>query len=244
MRSALVTGASRGIGRACAIALAKDGCAIGANYVKGEKGCKETVDLISKMGGNAIPLKCDVSDWGQVQAMASEFIDAFGGIDILVNNAGIYERSTFDALTVEAFDRALAVNLRGTFLCCKALVPHMLKRGKGSIINLSSVLGEMGSTAGAHYSASKAGVIGLTKALARELSPVGVRVNAIAPGPIDTAIIANDTPEKRRSRESEIPLRRVGRSEEVADAVIFLASDRSSYVTGHVLDVNGGQWMG
>jgi len=244
MRYALVTGASRGIGRACAIALAKEGYSIGANYVKGDRGCRETLHAIEGMGGRAIPLKFDVSDWAQVQAMAKRYFAAYGGIDVLVNNAGFYDRCAFERLSVDLFDRTIAVNLRGVFLCCKAFVPAMVAKGSGSIINISSVLGEIGSGTGTHYSAAKAGVLGFTRSLARELAPKGVRVNAVAPGPIETSIIANDTPDKRRQRVSELPLGRVGRPEEVAEAVVFLASEKSSYITGNVIDVNGGQRMG
>jgi 3-oxoacyl-[acyl-carrier protein] reductase len=240
---ALVTGASRGIGKASAIRLAREGFDIAINFKQGESGAREAFDGVRNIGRKAILLKADVSAIDDVEGMVESAVKELGAIDVLVNNAGIYPRKLIDDITSSDWEEVVDTNLKGVFNCCKVVIPHMKSRGSGVIINLSSVLGIMGSKQGAHYSASKAGVIGLTKSLAKELAPFNIRVNAIAPGAIETDILKQDTPEQRKRRIAGIPMGRVGRPEEIAEVVAFLASDKSSYVTGETLNVNGGLLM-
>jgi 3-oxoacyl-[acyl-carrier protein] reductase len=241
--TALITGASRGIGRATATRLAEEGFDLALNFLETEKGVTEALDEVVDSGRKAIIVRADVSDMEAVESMTKRVLDEFRDIDVLVNNAGIYPRKTIDDVSQKDWDEVVGTNLKGVFNCCKAVIPHMKSRGSGVIVNLSSVLGIMGSKQGAHYSASKAGVIGLTKSLAKELAPFNIRVNAVAPGAIETDILKQDTPEQRKRRIAGIPLGRVGRPEEIAEAVTFLATERSSYITGETLNVNGGLLM-
>jgi 3-oxoacyl-[acyl-carrier protein] reductase len=241
--TALITGASRGIGRATATRLAEEGFDLALNFLETEKGVTEALDEVVDSGRKAIIVRADVSDMEAVESMTKRVLDEFRDIDVLVNNAGIYPRKTIDDVSQKDWDEVVGTNLKGVFNCCKAVIPHMKSRGSGVIVNLSSVLGIMGSKQGAHYSASKAGVIGLTKSLAKELAPFNIRVNAVAPGAIETDILKQDTPEQRKRRIAGIPLGRVGRPEEIAEAVAFLATERSSYITGETLNVNGGLLM-
>ncbi len=242
-QTALITGASRGIGRATAKRMAEEGFDLALNFLKTEEGVNEARKEVVAMGRRAFTVRADVSDLAQVESMIEKVLDELGHIDVLVNNAGVYPRKTIGDVSQKDWDEVVGTNLKSVFNCCKAVIPHMKGRGKGVIVNLSSVLGIMGSRQGAHYSASKAGVIGLTKSLAKELAPFNIRVNAIAPGAIETDILRQDTPEQRKRRIEGIPLKRVGRPEEIAEAVVFLATDRSSYITGETLNVNGGLLM-
>jgi 3-oxoacyl-[acyl-carrier protein] reductase len=241
-RVALVTGASRGIGRAVAHLLAARGAAVAVNYSSREDAARELCEQITAEGGKAIAVGFDVSDPAAVDAGVARVVAGLGGLHILVNNAGV----SIDALLLRAsaadFARILDINLKGTFHCCKAATRHLLKaRADGRVINLSSVVGEQGNAGQAMYAASKAGVLGFTKSLARELAGRGVTVNAVTPGFIATemtsAALQGDA---RTALLGQIPLGRIGEPQEVAEAVAFLAAPAASYITGHTLRVNGG----
>jgi 3-oxoacyl-[acyl-carrier protein] reductase len=238
----LITGASRGIGRATALLLAEQGYDLGLNYLRSEEGALDVLDNVRSRGARAVLLKADIGDEEQVGKMVSTFVMEFGGIFGLVNNAGVYDRRRFSDISPKRWDLAIRVNLTGTYLCCRAAMPHLVEGGR--IVNLSSNLGKQGSTQGAHYAAAKAGIIGFTRSLARELAPRKITVNAVAPGPTETDIIASDTPEKRAERLRVIPLGRVGMPEEIAAAVSYFLSEGAAFTTGAVLDVNGGLFMG
>jgi 3-oxoacyl-[acyl-carrier protein] reductase len=241
-RRALITGGSRGIGKAIAMTLASRGASVAVNYAKGEAAAREVCDAIGAAGGTAIAVGFDVADGAAVERGVKEVGDRLGGLDILVNNAGI----SIDALLLRAreedWDQLERVNLRGTLLCCKAASRAVLKaKARGRIINLTSVVGEQGNTGQTMYAMTKAGIIGLTKSLARELASRGVTVNAVAPGFIETDMTAASLKgDFRDALIRQIPLGRVGAPSDVAEAVAFLASDAAAYVTGHVLRVNGG----
>jgi len=240
-RAVLVTGASRGIGKAIALQLGIKGYAVGVNYLKRKDEADEVVKSITNNGGSALALQADVGDRKQVAEMVEILSSQFGDIHGLINNAGIYERKKFNELTVDDWDATIKTNLTGTFLCTKTALPHMGSGGR--IVNIASVLAHIGSGQGAHYAASKAGIIGFTKSLARELAARNITVNVVAPGATETDIIAHDTPGMRKAREKITPIGRVGQPEEIADAVTFLLSEKASYITGETINVNGGMWM-
>ncbi|HDO19159.1 MAG TPA: 3-oxoacyl-ACP reductase FabG [Thermoplasmatales archaeon] len=240
-KNAIITGASRGIGRATALLFAEHGAFVGINYLMSKDKAEEVLSEIKKSGGKGILIQGDVSNERDVEQMIKRFIKERKSIDILVLNAGIYMRSDFLNISKKSWDRTLNVNLTGCYNVCKQAIPFI--REGGSIIFISSQLAFKGSEHGADYAASKAGMLGLMRSLALELAPRGIRVNAIAPGTIDTDIISSYTEEKRRERESEIPMRRLGKPEEVAKVCLFLASDLSSYITGETIHVNGGLYI-
>ena len=242
-RVALVTGASRGIGAATAERLARDGFDVAVNYASRKDGAVRTVGAIDAVGRKAIAVRADVSQVLEVRRMVAETVAGLGRLDVLVNNAGVYERALFDDTRPEDWDRRIATNLSSCFYAAKAAVPEMRKVGGGRIISVTSQLAYRGTTHGADYVAAKAGIVGLTKALALELAKDRILVNAVAPGSIETDILAGDTPEDRARRVRTIPLGRVGAPEEIAAAVAFLASPDAAYITGQVLHVNGGSLL-
>jgi 3-oxoacyl-[acyl-carrier protein] reductase len=239
---ALVTGAAQGIGRAVALLLARKGADIVLSDINLEK-AEETAKEIEAIGRKALALRANVANMDEVERMIEAILERFGKIDILVNNAGIARDKMILRMTEEDWDAVLDVNLKGTFNCTKAVIRHMSKQRRGKIVNIASVVGEMGNVGQANYSASKAGVIGFTKTVAREFAQRGINVNAIAPGYIETPM-TEVLPEKAKEElKRMIPMEKLGQPEDIAEAVLFLVSDSSSYITGHVLNVNGGIYM-
>ncbi|MFH0860370.1 MAG: 3-oxoacyl-[acyl-carrier-protein] reductase [Candidatus Altiarchaeota archaeon] len=239
----LVTGASRGIGAAIARRSAAEGANVVVNYFRSANDAKRVVKEIANSGGNAISVKADVSDLAQVRRMVAKTLKELGGVDVLVNNAGIVKDRTLKNMTLDKWNAVLNVNLKGAYNCCKCVIPHMIEKRSGRIINIASIVGQAGNVGQVNYAASKAGMIGLTKALARELAPKGINVNAVSPGHIKTDMIASIPDNIRKEILRNIPLGRAGTADEVADAVVFLASDMSEYITGQVINVNGGLYM-
>jgi 3-oxoacyl-[acyl-carrier protein] reductase len=242
-RVALVTGASQGIGRTCAIRLAKEGAMV-AVAARSQDKLNELVSEITAAGGKAAAFALDVGDEEQVKATVKAIVAQFGKVDILVNNAGITRDQLVMRMKRADWDAVLQTNLTSAYLCIQSVIPSMLKQRWGRIINITSVFGQMGQAGQANYSASKAGLIGLTMAIAREVGSRSITCNAVAPGFIETAMTAVLSEEFKQTAVKQIPLGRVGVSEDVAGAVAFLASDDASYITGHVLSVNGGMLMG
>jgi 3-oxoacyl-[acyl-carrier protein] reductase len=240
---ALLTGASQGIGRACALALAEAGATVAA-AARNQSKLAEVVAQITAAGGQAAAFAMDVADEEQIKSATKAAIAQFGKIDILVNNAGITRDTLLMRMKRPDWDDVLATNLTGAHLCIQAVIGSMLKQRWGRIINITSIFGQMGQAGQANYSASKAGLIGLTMAVAREVASRNITVNAVAPGYIETAMTAALAPELRESVLKMIPLGRAGSDIDVANAVRFLASDQAAYITGHVLNVNGGMLMG
>ncbi len=242
-RVAIVTGAARGIGKAVASTFVREGAKVAIvdidreslNFLK-----RETLEK----GGELCALICDITHRADVRKMVFQVQEAFGRIDILVNNAGIIRRGTIETVTQEDWDRVIEVNLNGTFNCCKAVVEFMKQQGYGKIVNVSSIAGKMGDiTSAPGYGPSKAAVDALTKTLARQLARYGINVNAVSPHAIETEMSAQWSEERRKEIIASIPLGRLGKPEDVAEAVLFLASDSASFITGEILDVNGGALM-
>ncbi|CAI9386273.1 3-oxoacyl-[acyl-carrier-protein] reductase [Niallia sp. Sow4_A1] len=240
---AVVTGASRGIGRSIAIELAKQGADIVVNYAGSVDRANEVVKEIEALGRKAISIQCDVSDGDSVNAMMKEALEAFGSIDILVNNAGITRDNLLMRMKDSEWDDVINTNLKGVFLCTKAVTRPMMKQRKGRIINITSIVGVTGNPGQANYVAAKAGVIGFTKTTAKELAQRNITVNAVAPGFITTDMTDKLTEEVKNSMLTQIPLGQFGRPEDIANAVVFLASEDSSYITGQTLHIDGGMYM-
>lgn len=243
-RIAIVTGASRGIGRAIAEELARRGARVVVNYNSSAAAAEEVVQAICNEGGEAIAVQADVSDMEQAQQLVKATLDAYGGLDILVNNAGTTRDMLLMMMSESDWDDVLRINLKSAYNCSKAALRPMMRKRYGRIINMTSVAGIAGNPGQTNYSASKAGLIGFTKSLAREVGSRNITVNAVAPGFVPTELTTSLPEEIREASIQQIPLGRWGTAEEVAFAVAFLASDEASYITGHVLSVDGGMVMG
>jgi 3-oxoacyl-[acyl-carrier protein] reductase len=249
---AIVTGGASGIGKAITMILSKEGASVVVADINLQM-AEETAAAIKASGREAVAVKTDVSDWNDIERMAKTAIDRFGRIDILVNNAGIGratgslispDHALIENLTEAEWEKVMSVNCKSVFLCCKAVAKKMKEQKSGRIINISSVDGKTGSAGGIHYAASKAGVISLTKSLARQLASFNINVNSVAPGTIVGTMFETAWTEKEKSEDArKTALGRLGRPEEIAEAVLFLASDSANYITGEILDVNGGSYM-
>ena len=242
-KTAIVTGGSRGLGRAVCLELAAGGANVVLCYAGNEAAAQETVRAVETLGAKALAVRCDVTDAARVDELVKAAMEAFRRIDILVNNAGITRDNLLMRMSEADFDAVIAANLKGAFLCMKAVSRLMLKQRYGRIVNLSSVVGLRGNAGQVNYAASKAGVIGMTKSLAKELASRGVTVNAVAPGFIETDMTAALPEAARTAAQNGIPMNRLGAPEDVAKAVGFLASDDAAYITGQVLAVDGGMAM-
>lgn len=240
---ALVTGGSRGIGKEIALELAKNGVNIGITYVNNEVKAREVIDEIKSYGVKGIAIKADVSVEEDVLGMIKSIEEELGTIDILVNNAGVTKDNLIIRMKEEDWDEVMSVNLKGTFLCTKAVSRMMMKKRHGKIINITSVVGIMGNIGQGNYSASKAGVIGFTKSMAKELASRGIRVNAIAPGFIETDMTEVLKEDINETMLKSIPLNTFGSPKDIANLVVFLASEKSDYITGQVINVDGGMFM-
>lgn len=235
MKTVLITGASRGIGRACAKLFAVSGYNVAANYFSSEEKARELEKF-----ENIKTFRADVSVKSEVDAMINDIKKQFGSVDILINNAGIAQSALFTDISEDDFDRMIAVHLKGAFNCTQAVLNDMIDKKHGRIINISSIWGITGASCEVHYSMAKAGIIGFTKALAKEVGPSGITVNAIAPGVIDTDMISEFSEDEMQEIINEIPLGRTGSPEEIAQSALFFASENASYITGQVLSPGGG----
>jgi len=239
-KTVLITGASRGIGRATALLFARQGWQVAAGYLRSTTEAESLINQIASEGGTAKAYQADIADPAAVSAMVQAVEAELGPIDCLVNNAGIAQQKLITDITTEDWARMVATNLSGTFYCCQAVLTGMIRRKTGAIVNLSSIWGLTGASCEVHYSTVKAGVIGLTKALAKEVGPSGIRVNCVAPGVIETEMNAALSDETRAALAGDTPLLRLGTPDEVAECIYFLASDKASFLTGQILSPNGG----
>lgn len=242
-KTVLVTGASRGIGKAVALAFAKEGANVVVNYAGSTDKANEVVEQIKSLGREAITYQCNVSDSEAVSAMIKDTIAKFGRIDILVNNAGITRDNLLMRMKEDEWDSVIDTNLKGVFLCTKAVTRQMMKQRSGRIINMASIVGVIGNPGQANYVAAKAGVIGMTKSTARELASRGITVNAIAPGFITTDMTDQLTDEQKEAMLQQIPLAKFGQASDIASTALFLASDDANYITGQTINVDGGMVM-
>ena len=237
---ALITGASRGIGRAIALRLAGEGVRVAVNYNTGAEPAQQLVDEITAQGGEALAIQANVADEAQVKSMAAQVLDKWQRLDILVNNAGIRNDRLLLRMTTQEWDDTLNVNLRGAYFCTRAVLPAMVRRRRGRIINMSSVVGVAGNPGQANYAASKAALIGLTKSVAKEVARRNITANALAPGYILTGMVEELSDDLKNQVLSRVPMNRLGVPEDVAGIVAFLCSDEASYITGQVIRVDGG----
>ena len=242
-KTVLVTGGSRGIGKEIALKFAKQGYDVIINYVSDKTDTEELKKELEANGGKALIVKADVTNPEQIENLVKTAIETFGKIDVLVNNAGITKDNLLMRMSEEEFDKVIEVNLKGTFLMTKAVTKYMMKKRQGSIINLSSVVGVTGNAGQCNYAASKAGIIGFTKSVAKELASRNIRANAIAPGFITTDMTDVLSDEIKETIQEQIPLKRMGNAKEVAELAYFLGSEQSSYITGQVIHVDGGMVM-
>ena len=242
-KTVFVTGASRGIGKEVALKYAENGYDVIINYVSDKTDVEALEKEFKEKGADTLILKADVSNSEEVQNVVDKAIEKFGKIDVLVNNAGITRDNLLMRMSEEEFDKVLEINLKGTFLVTKAVTKYMMKKRSGSIINLSSVVGVAGNAGQCNYSASKAGIIGFTKSIAKELASRNIRANAVAPGFIETDMTAVLSDSVKESIHNQIPLKRMGSAKEVAELIYFLGSEKSSYITGQVINVDGGMVM-
>lgn len=239
-KTAIITGAARGIGKSIALKLAKLGCNIVVNYSSSEEEAAAVVSEIEQLGVKALAIKADVSVSTEVESMLKKVIEEFKTVDILINNAGITRDNLILRMKEQDFDKVIDINLKGTFNCLKQVTPIMLKKRSGVIINTSSVIGIVGNAGQANYAAAKAGILGLTRSAAKELGSRGIRVNAVAPGFIQTNMTEVLSDKIKQNILNNIPLKRLGEPEDVANVVAFLCSDYASYITGQVINVDGG----
>lgn len=239
-KTVLITGASRGIGAEAARIFAQNDYNVVVNYHASEQKAIELCRSLLANGYSATPIKADVSNRAEVDRMIDTVNDKFGKIDVLINNAGVAKQSLFTDISQAEWDRMVAVNLTGTFNCCQAVLPDMISRHEGSIINVSSIWGICGASCEVHYSATKAAIIGLTKALAKEVGPSNIRVNCVAPGVIETDMNSNLSLEDLQALMEETPLGRVGTTNDIAELLLFLSSDKASFITGQIISPNGG----
>ena len=242
-RTALVTGASRGIGRAIALALAEEGANVAINYVSNEGLAKDLAAHITKLGRRAILAQADVADYPDTFRMAQEVLKEFGHLDILVNNAGINSDKTFVKMDHASWRNVLAINLDGVFNCTKVFIDQMIKQNWGRVVNITSVIGQIGNFGQANYAASKAGLAAFTKSLAKELAAKGITVNAVAPGFTETDMVTALSEKVKTKLLDQIPMHRFGKAEEVARACVYLCSQDGDYITGAELSINGGLFM-
>ena len=242
-KTVLVTGASRGIGKEVALKYAENGYDVVINYVSSKTDVKALENEFKEKGVDSLIIKADVSKQEEVQELVDKAIEKFGKIDVLVNNAGITKDNLLMRMSEEEFDKVIEINLKGTYLVTKAVTKYMMKKRSGSIINLSSVVGVAGNAGQCNYSASKAGIIGFTKSIAKELASRNIRANAVAPGFIETDMtnVLSDT--VKETIHNQIPLKRMGNAKEVAELIYFLGSEKSSYITGQVINIEGGMVM-
>ena len=240
---AFITGGSRGIGKEVALKFADNGYNIVINYVSDKTDTQELEKEFTKRGVEALIIKADVTNTEQIENLVKEVIEKFGKIDVLVNNAGVTKDNLLMRMSEEEFDKVVEVNLKGTFIVTKAVIKYMMKKRSGSIINLSSVVGVAGNAGQANYSASKAGIIGFTKSVAKELASRNIRANAVAPGFIETDMTAVLSDSVKENIHNQIPLKRMGSAKEVANLIYFLGSDESSYITGQTINIDGGMLM-
>lgn len=239
-KTVLITGASRGIGKESAVLFAKSGYNVIINYLNSEKNALELCDSLSIYKNKYISIKADVSNTDQVNKMVDLATETFGKIDVLVNNAGIAQQKLFTEISSEDWDTMFNINVKGIYNCCKKVVPLMIQKKSGKIINISSIWGITGASCEVHYSAAKAAIIGFTKALAKELGPSNINVNCVAPGVIETDMNSTLDEETINSLKDETPLGNIGKCNDIAQTILFLASENSSFITGQVISPNGG----